>query len=436
MQSVRCKNQTCGAGTARAKRGVSAMNGSLRRRLGKVGVAALLAAAMVAPSALTAAASPRAKARYSQGASAKEILVGSTMPLTGGAAVAGEQFRAGMLAAIQEVNAHGGINGRKIVPTILDDGFQPARSVANILRLTEQDKVFVIDTPVGSAEIPGSYPLVKQTGIPMFGPYLPPDPNLRSVFLLATPHVAQARVIMDWLATQKVKGKRVTRVAFLGQQNDYGEAVLHGMQQQAGVDKLKIVAVGYTQTNSTDISSAVLAVKAANPQAVVLATDNTQSILALQQAQQLGWHPLFVGDSSAANTGTPVVVQPAGSAAKGLYGALVAALPTGNSKALRVYRAAVNKIDPSATSSAYALQAYAQNLILFEILRRMGNDLTWANFIKTAQSLKHYDTGLLPPISFGNLPGGHTGSHGAAIAEWTGSAWKIVQNFRNPKNKR
>ncbi len=398
----------------------------LRQQKYRLGLATSLALASMTAATLIVQSTPAGASANAQGIAKHEIIVGTTMPLTGGAASAGAAFRAGMEAAINMVNSHGGINGRKVIATYLDDQFTPALSVANFLRLTDQQKVFLIDTPVGSAEIPGSWPLVTSSGIPVWGPYLPPDPALKNVFILATPHQSQARVIVDFL-----KGKKIKSLAYLGQQNAYGLSVLSGVQEQARIDKIRVTNVSYTQTNSTDISAAVLAVKASNPQAVVLGTDNTQSVLFLKQAQQLGWKPLIIGDSSAANTGTLQDTGPAGSAAVGMYGALVGALPTENTPAVKAYIKAMNQVNPAEAQNTYAVQAYAQNLVLFQVLKEMGNKLTWANFDKTAQELRSFKTGLLPLISFGRLPKGHTGANGAAVAQWTGSQWKLVQNFKN-----
>jgi branched-chain amino acid transport system substrate-binding protein len=363
-----------------------------------------------------------------QGITKTEIKLGTTLPLTGGAASAGQSFKAGLEASVKEINDAGGINGRKVSLTVLDDGFDPSRSVANILRLTEQTKVFALDMPVGSAGIPGSYPLVKRTGIPMFGPYLPPDPDLPSVFELATPHDEQGQIIADWLA-----GQNLTKVAFIGQDNDYGQSVLKGFKTGASKDGITLTATGLTQTNSTNVSPAVLSTKKTNPQAVVLATDNTQTALVLKQAAQLGWKPLFVGDSSASNTGTQGAVGAAGASANGLWGAAVAALPSGTGASLDKFNAAMKASSPSLTPDLYSLIAYGTNQVLFHILQQMGNNLSWSNFLKTTEGLQNYQTGLLPPISFGPLPGGHTGAHGVLFAQYDSGTWTAKTDFETVK---
>ena len=377
----------------------------------------------------TSGASTSGASQTSQGITKTTIKLGTTLPLTGGAASAGAAFKAGLQASVDEINAAGGINGRTIDLTILDDGFQPARSVANILRMTEQDKVFALDMPVGSAEIPGSFPLVKRTGVPMFGPYLPPDPDLPSAFLLATPHKEQGEVMADWLS-----GRGVKKVAYIGQDNDYGHAVLDGLNSEAAKVGLTVVATGLTETNSTNVGPAVLSTKKANPEAVVLGTDNTQTALVLKQAKQLGWSPLFVGDSSASNTGTQGAVGPAGDAANGLWGAAVAALPGGTSSAVQKYRAAMMKTAPDEVDNLYSLIAYGTNQVLFHILQQMGDNLDWSNFQKVAESLNSYQTDLLPPITFGPLPGGHTGAHGVLMAQYDQGKWTAKTDFLTVKN--
>ena len=194
-----------------------------------------------------------------------------------------------------------------------------------------------------------------------------------------------------------------------------------------------LVATGLTQTNSTNVSPSVLSVKAANPDAVVLGTDNTQTALVLKQAAQLGWKPLFVGDSSAANTGTSTAVKAAGDAANGLYGAAVAALPSGSGAQLDQFRAALKASSPGTNPDLYSLIAYGTNQVLFEVIKKMGDDLSWSNFLKVTEGLNDYKTGLLPPITFGPLPGGHTGAHGVMIDQYQNGTWTAKTDFLTKK---
>jgi branched-chain amino acid transport system substrate-binding protein len=390
-----------------------------------VQLAALTAALLVAACGGTAGVSTSSTPKNAQGVTSNTIKIGATEPLSGGAAASGAGFKAGLDAAVQEINAKGGVNGRKFSLTVLDDGFEAARSVANVRRLGDEEQVYAIVVPAGSANLPGSWPYVQTKGIPVFGPVLPPDPKLKSVFLLGTSHTDQARVITDFL-----NGKGVKTVGYVGQDNDLGTAILSGLTTQTAKYGMKIVDTEKTQANSTNVSAAVLKLRDAKPDAVVLGTDNTQTGLILKQSKSLGFAPIFIGDSSTANTGAGSAVNVAGDAADGLYGSMVIALTTESSSQIEAYRAAMQKYDPDQVNNAFALQAYAYSQVFFQLVKKQGSDLSWSNFEKVAEGTKNLQTGLLPPVSFGPLPDGHTGTQGAKIAQYKGAApggtWSVV----------
>lgn len=357
-----------------------------------------------------------------QGVTADTFTIGTTLPLSGGAATSGKGFEAGLNAAVKEINDKGGLLGRQVKLVVLDDGFEAARSVANIRRLGDQEKVYAVVSPAGSANIPGSYPYLKQKGMPLFAPVLPPDPKQDSVFLLGTSQRDQARVIVDFLA-----GKGVKKFAVIGQDNELGHAIRDGVKEEAAAVGAEVVANETTEPNSTEVSSAVLKVREAKPDAIVLGTDNTQSALIMKAVDELGWKPAIMGTSSTVTTGSTGTVEPAGASAKGIYGTFISELPTSESPEATAWRTAQEAVAPDQVGSAYALQAYASTKIFFDIVNRMGEDLSWANFQKTAESLKGYESGIYPPITFGPAAdGGHVGTTGAKVAEWDGSAWKVI----------
>lgn len=392
------------------------------------GAAALLVA--LAGCASQDAGGGGAKDAVSQGVTGSTIKLGTTLPLTGGAAVSGAGFKAGLEAAVKEINDKGGINGRTFQLTVLDDGFEAARSVANVRRLGDEEKVFSIVVPAGSANLPGSWSYIEQKGLPVFGPVLPPDPGTKPVYLLGSSHEDQARVIVDFLAD-----KGIQRIATIGQDNDLGNAIRTGVQEQAKARGLQVVANEKTEANSTDVSSAVLNLRKADPQAVVFGTDNTQSALVMKQAKTLGWAPTFIGDSSTVTTGSQGTVGAAGDAAKGVYGAMTIDLPSSDSAAVAKFRTVMNGYDPSKVGDGYALQAYAYMQVYFDIIKKLGDKLNWNAFSDQAENLDGLQTGLLPPIDFGPPPHGRTGVHGAKIAQWDGSTWKVVTpDWTEPKS--
>ena len=366
--------------------------------------------------------------RLAQGVGDDVIKIGTSLPLSGGAAVAGEGFQAGLKAAVAEVNAAGGIGGRRIDLVVLDDGFEAARSVANIRRLGEEEKVFAVLGPAGTANLPGSFAYLARKGMPMFAPVLPPDPDQDEVWLLGTGHTDQVRVIVDWLA-----GEGVKTVALLSQDNDLGAAFAAGIDEQAPKHGVTLVASEKLEPNSTDVDSAVLKLKEKNPDAVISGTDNAQTALLLKEAKNLEWAPIIIGNSSSGGPGSPNTVGPAGAAAEGFYSSAILEFPTATTPEVQKYRAAMESAGAGQIDNSFALQDYASAQVFFHLLETLGDDLCWSRFQAEAESLSGFETGLIPPVSFGKLPGGHSGTEGARIARYTGGQWKMVTDFLQPK---
>ncbi|HUR06136.1 MAG TPA: ABC transporter substrate-binding protein [Nonomuraea sp.] len=374
------------------------------------------------------AAGARACEQASQGVSKDQLKIGTSLPLTGGAATAGKGFEAGLKAAVAQVNEAGGIGGRRVELVVLDDGFEAARSVANIRRLGEEEKVFAVVGPAGTANLPGSFAYLERKGMPMFAPVLPPDPDQAQVWLLGTGHKDQVRVIIDWLAQKKIK-----TVALLTQDNDLGEAFAAAVDEQAPKHNIKLVASEKLEPNSTDVDSAILKLKGKNPDAVISGTDNAQTALLLKEARALKWSPLIIGNSSSGGPGSASTVGPAGPAAEGFYSSAILEFPTSGTPEVQRYRAAIEKAGGAEADNSFALQDYASAQVFFELIKRLGDDVCWSTFNSAAEKLADFKTGLIPPVSFGSLPGGHSGTKGARIAQYTHGKWTALTEFREPQ---
>src|SRR5437899_1962885 len=121
----------------------------------------LVGALVAAVCATSAGARPFA----TPGVTATEIHLGSTVPLSGEAAAAGNVAR-GADAYFKYVNAHGGVFGRKIVFTYLDDGYDPGRAVQNTIRLVQQDQVFAMFNTLGTNNNLAIRKFLNQAGVP------------------------------------------------------------------------------------------------------------------------------------------------------------------------------------------------------------------------------------------------------------------------------
>ena len=126
------------------------MNRSLRLRLPVV--AAAVTASLVAAGCGSSGSSGSggAAAASVPGITNTQILIGSHQPLTGPAAPGYSEIAPAANAYFQYVNAHGGIYGRKIKYTYLDDGYDPSKTVTVVHQLVLQDNVFAIFNGLGT----------------------------------------------------------------------------------------------------------------------------------------------------------------------------------------------------------------------------------------------------------------------------------------------
>lgn len=110
-------------------------------------------------------------ARAEDGVTADHVYVASSLALSGPLAAIGTDFAAGMKVAIDQVNASGGVNGRKIVLTMLDDGYDPKRTVENTKGLLNDGKPFAFLGTLGTANIRAVVPMLEERGVPLFAAY-------------------------------------------------------------------------------------------------------------------------------------------------------------------------------------------------------------------------------------------------------------------------
>ena len=113
------------------------------------------------------------------GVTATEILIGEVQPMSGPASLIGKAGAAGSKLAIAEINANGGINGRKLRAIYEDDGYVPARSVSSVKKLIDSDKVFGLTGTTGSSHMVAMLPTIEEAKIPTIV-HMAPNPAVVS----------------------------------------------------------------------------------------------------------------------------------------------------------------------------------------------------------------------------------------------------------------
>lgn len=371
------------------------------------------------------------------GVTEDSITLGTTLPITGPAAVAGEGLVAGVQIAVDEVNAAGGVDGRTVELVALDDAFDPPRTVANARRLIEEEEVYALASPAGSQALPGIWDFVEDAGTIVWGPVSPKDPQIQPVYILGPGRGEQMQICTDYMAEQGL-----TKVALIGQDNELGEEGNEGVEAAVEANGLEYVAFERVEVLSQEVSSAVQNVLNAGAEAIMLSTDNTQASLIMQEVDKLGADVKLCADNGGGGTGGPNAVGPAGAAADGFIGALQVQLPSNEeNEAVAHWRALAEDYSGQGSEQAtnnFSLQTYYYTRALFEVLDRMEGDLSYENFHAVAESLQDdpLDLGALPAIGCGPLPDGHDCADGAALAQYNAGSesWEVIRDFQPAKS--
>ncbi len=263
---------------------------------------------------LTAAAVAVAAALVAVSASA-QIKVAQVVELSGGGTAAGSQYRNGAKLAFAEINAAGGIMGKKIESMEMDTQSQPAIAKAMTVKAIDE-KVTAIFGPVFSGSILVSQTESQKANIPNFtggeasnvtaqgNPYI-----FRSSFnqSMGMPKVA------NYMATE-LKAKSVV-VAFVN--NDFGKGGRDSIVKELGSRNIKVAADISTDPGQVDMSSAVLRIKQANADALFAYLNEEESARLLKELRKQGYDKPMVGETTLMGA---KVIELAGSAANGVRG--------------------------------------------------------------------------------------------------------------------
>jgi branched-chain amino acid transport system substrate-binding protein len=331
-----------------------------------------------------------------QGVGNDTVTIGAHGPITGPAAYIGLAGRDGMLLAIKEINAAGGVNGRKIVAVFEDDGHSPTRALAAVKKLVEQDKVFAVMSVGGSNATVGAVDYMKEKGVPYYVSIASAPqvtwPHSRTLFRGGTTETARyGELYAEFLATH-FKAKRI---AIMSGREEYPRN-----EGDATVDKLKawfqLAPVARVEFNigDKDFTPQLVEVQKSNPEVIAFFGNPAEAAIAMRQAKELGLkQPFFVGS----NMVDPALVTAARNSAEGVTGfSLIPYLPGSKAADMVKWEAAWKKEYPSAPAGRpnnFDLLAYGDMYVLAEGMKRAGRDLNTDSLVRALEGIQNYRVG-------------------------------------------
>ena len=264
-----------------------------------------------------------------EGISANEIVIGTHQDLSGLVKVWGVSVSNGMKMAVEEINAAGGINGRKLRMILEDNGYDPKKAVLASQKLIERDKIFAMVGPMGSPTVLAAQDILFDAGVLQLFPlsaaeftfkFDPAKPQERLKFNNLLPYVESTRAalkyMMDW--------KHFQKPCIMHQDDEYGKNVLDGFSQQLEAMKIQPVSITSYRRGASDFSAQVAKMKADGCDLVVLGTIIRETIGAMSEAKKLGWDVTFLGATPTNVLEVPTLGK---DAVEGLYAASIFEIP-------------------------------------------------------------------------------------------------------------
>ena len=339
-----------------------------------------------------------------RGVTDNSITIGLIMPMTGpiaptegafGVAGAGRNF-------FRHLNEKGGINGRKVKPIIHDCRFTIPGAVAGFKKLIYRDNAFAIFLP-GTGQTVALTSQIQKMKVPALTASLSetvinPVEKKNFIFLPCASYQDQINILVDYIVKDlKAKDPRVALVTLEIEYGKVGKAATKARLKKHG---LKLVDLEILPLGALDSSTAILNIKRAKADYVIVHLDITTAIAFIRETKKYRMGAQMLGDYYSCDQD---IVRAAGSAAKNYIGSHTFNSWYDDTPAMAELRDVTLKYEPRGpkTRNRYYVQGWVMSTILTEGMKRAGKDLNPESMVKSLETLRKFDTnGLSGPISY------------------------------------
>lgn len=326
-----------------------------------------------------------------QGVDSSTIRFAQVAALDGPAAALGQGMRVGMMAAFAEANATGGVHGRMIELDSMDDGYEPNRSIEEVSKVIEADAHLALIGSVGTPTTKAVQPLATQANIPMIGPFTGAgflrDPSLTNVLNLRATYDAETAAWIDYLVDEM----GLTNIAILYQDDGFGRVGLSGVTKALEARGMTLSAEGTYTRNTVAVKSALLEIRKAKPEAIVMVGAYKPLSEFIKLSQKMRMDATFVTISF---VGSKALAAELGDAGEGVIVSQVVPQPWDTSiPVVADYQAALGAYDADAQPGFVSLEGYLTGRLAIEALQVAGADLTRESYLGALGRLGSIDLG-------------------------------------------
>ena len=335
-------------------------------------------AAIVVLAGLAFSAAAGARAGES-GVGDRRVLFGQSAAFSGPAGDLGRNMQLGIEAAFAEANAAGGVHGRLVALTSLDDGYEPEAAIANTRELIETAGVFALIGAVGTPTSRSATPVAREARVPYIAPFT------GAAFLrdAATGDVVNLRASY-YQETEEMVGRLIgdlgiRRIAVMYQDDSFGQAGYTGVRLALERRGMKPAALGVYPRNTLAVRTGLLDLRRGSPGAVVLVGAYRPVAELISWSRRIGFDPVFMTISF---VGSNALARELGADGTGVYVTQVVPFPMADAPpVLARYRRALAAHSPDAAPGFVSLEGYLAGRLALTGLERCGRALTRACFL-------------------------------------------------------
>jgi branched-chain amino acid transport system substrate-binding protein len=378
-----------------------------------------------------------AQKKYDIGATDTEIKIGNIMPYSGPASAYGVIGKT-EAAYFKKINDAGGINGRKINFISYDDAYSPPKAVEQARKLVESDEVLLIFNSLGTPSNSAIHKYMNAKKVPQLfvatGATKWNDPkNFPWTMGWQPSYQSETQIYAKYI----LKNMPNAKIAVLYQNDDYGKDYLKGLTDGLGAKAASmIVAQESYETTEPSIDDHIVKLKSSGADVFMNISTPKFAAQAIKKMAEIGWKPAHFLNNVSASVGS--VIKPAGMQnAQDIISAAYlkdASDPQwSNDPGMKDFLTFLAKDFPEGNKlDQGTIVGYSVAQTLVQVLKQCGDDLTRANIMKQAASLKDYRVEmLLPGIKINTSPTDFAPISSLQLMKFKGEKWNLFGDVIN-----
>ena len=360
-----------------------------------------------------------------RGVTDTEIVIGSQNDLSGPAGLLGAEAVNGARLRFEEANAAGGIHGRQIRFIVEDAQYQIPRAIQATNKLVNRDNIFAMllsmGTPMNNAVMDTLFEAGVPNLFPISGARQMVEPFRPMMFTARGIYYDEIRAGVRYF----IEERGAESICVMYQDTDYGQEILEAAQDQTEAMGMSVTEVTAHRPTDTEFTAAVLRLRNAGCDTVMMGTINRDTILIFEAARKMGWTDVsFVGQNASYNK---AIAATASRAAEGYYAFVHIAAIYGNDEMTReVARWYRSFTDRFGSEPGYpAIEGYRNAGILVDALEMAGRDLSADGLMAALESMTDYEDIFGYRLTFG--PDDHKGVGESVLTTVVDGRWVTLE---------